>query len=362
MKQFGFEEANLLDWSNEYIDFVIASKLFLIVYEERKEAVPFWDSLKNIQQKCLSDIGDYSILSRTFQNYMPFGPIGGSREQTQSTLSNFFSGLVPAAYQAAQITKNRSWAISLETDSLMIETLNDFKQFCQIYGLYLEKQVGGTISLNRSPKFVHVSRNPHLSFLIRHGNKSTYNPLLSKKAVYCFEHWRDLVHLYYDSGLKCWWAPTLQFMTDLATWSGKVNLEGQPTPTIDGMLGPVFSRIYVNTGTAIEGLRQKELSVQNYHEYLLLAMSRNDIRKRIGQDNEPVIHKQMEQWGYKHGNRWDRTDFSMLFDRLYLKSRIEDIADKYQINESSVQRRTARLADILDLSLTKAPHKEHRHN
>jgi hypothetical protein len=363
MEKFSFKEANLLDWSNEYLDFVIASKLLVLVYEERPESNHFWNSLDEIQKKCINATGDFNKLSNIFQNFLPVGPIGGSRQQTQNSMASFFNVLTPTAFQAASLTKNLSWAVSLSSDPLMIDTMNDYEEFCHTYESYLKNRLGGTWVPTRSNlKISYNPKNANHSFLLRHGNKSTYNPFLDKRVENCLEYWQNLVHLYYEFGLKCWWAPFIQFMTDLSIWAGKINTEEQPTPTVDGMLGPVFSRIYVNTGTVIEGLRRKELSVHNYHEYLLLAMSRNDMRKRIGQDNEPVIHKQMEEWGYKHGNRWDCTDFNMLFDRLYLKNRIEDIADKYQTNESSVQRRTARLAHILDLTLTKAPHKEHRHS
>ena len=60
--------------------------------------------------------------------------------------------------------------------------------------------------------------------------------------------------------------------------------------------------------------------------------------------------------------KWESEDFNMLFDRLYLKKRIEDIANQYSYTESAVQRRTARLTNILQLNLPKAPHKKHRRN
>ena len=48
MKIFGFEEANHIGWSNEYLDFVIASKLLILVYEATPEATIFRDSKRDL--------------------------------------------------------------------------------------------------------------------------------------------------------------------------------------------------------------------------------------------------------------------------------------------------------------------------
>jgi len=59
----------------------------------------------------------------------------------------------------------------------------------------------------------------------------------------------------------------------------------------------------------------------------------------------------------------------MLFDRILLNRSVEDISEKYCVQDgledkwsvSTVQRNTASLARLLNLPLPDAPHKKHRH-
>jgi hypothetical protein len=365
VKQFGFEEANRLDWSNEYLDFIIASKLLIVVFEERGESLSFRNQRFELRKEFQNKAGDIKTLTEMFRKAFPFGSFGSSREQSDNSMKSVLNMIVPASITAAQLTLSLGWAKSIINDPQISDFYNSYADFLQRYQFYVSQGLGGTWNspntLSSHKKF-HNPQKYRLAFLESHNVSKSYNVLLDSRVGKCFEYLRDLVHLFYDSGLKTWWAPFIQFQTDLVTWSEDIGINSTPPPTLDGVLGPVFRRLFFTTSNESDGTNKFEISVNNYHEYLLLSMTRQNMRLKMGSDYEPKAHEKMETWGYKHGNKWNRADFNMLFDRLYLKNRIEDIATKYDTNDSSVQRRTARLADILDLPLTKAAHKEHRHN
>jgi hypothetical protein len=167
-----------------------------------------------------------------------------------------------------------------------------------------------------------------------------------------------LMNLYYDNGLRCWWAPLFQFANDIMNWSSqeiltspKVDLQITP----DGVFGPIFPR-------SIESSIKKQPdqvthSSYRFPEYLLISQSAKELRKDVGTMFTSDFQEIMRQWGYYRNNYWKENDFLFLFERLHLKKSIQVIAESYIVDISTVQRNTSKLANILFLELPEAPHK-----
>jgi hypothetical protein len=87
-------------------------------------------------------------------------------------------------------------------------------------------------------------------------------------------------------------------------------------------------------------------------------MSLKQMREGWGKFNYEDVHQLMEKWGYHHNNNWDPIDFDMLIDRILLLESVETIAEKREIDVSTVKRKTKYLADLLQLTLPRASYKK----
>lgn len=169
----------------------------------------------------------------------------------------------------------------------------------------------------------------------------------------------DLEELCKYSGLSCTWAVPVLYI-DMASSLVTMRKGELAAPTHDGLLGPLFPR-HISDTLKVEEPSQT-LSDDKHPEWLLVLMSRDEMRRNLGVKHAEKVHGQLENWGYEHGHKWARRDFDMLFDRLFLKDSVQTISERYNWDKNTVQRNTHRLAQLLELDLPQAPDKPHRHN
>jgi hypothetical protein len=203
------------------------------------------------------------------------------------------------------------------------------------------------------------------------------SPKLLTQALFCtkvlieypivpiLEYQRELTNLCYNSGLKCWWAPDLILVNDKTQWFKKPpeNIQSQATP--DGLLGPMFVR---SVGDTLKTSDKKyPWSHETINEWLIFNMSGKETAHDFGSKHSETLEEIKKSWGYKTNREWRQRDFDMLFDRIFLKLPIKEIAKKYPfedsvgkiiLHETSVQRTTQSLAKLLHLPLPKAVHKK----
>ena len=97
MKEFGFDDANELPWSNEYIEYVSSAILLLKVYQDREEAEPFRLKQTELEKKVLESTSDLPQFTTQLRDAFPIGLFGTSRENSQQSMSILLKTLIPAA-------------------------------------------------------------------------------------------------------------------------------------------------------------------------------------------------------------------------------------------------------------------------
>jgi hypothetical protein len=223
---FNFKNANDLDWSNPYLDVIIAMRLLLFTYETRSEAEPFRVRRREIKQKCSEGIDNLPELVETFRNAFPLGPFGVTREETGKTITDFSARLFPAAIQAAQTLMNGTDTTTSEdvVSNHYVQSLMELVN----RNIGNQEQNGGVLKLGWKPSLNDLEKDQCLREMLE--------VFMDPRALRLLEYHKELVHLYYECGLKCWWAPSLYFVDDLARWAGPVPAEHLAAPTLDGML------------------------------------------------------------------------------------------------------------------------------
>ena len=97
-------------------------------------------------------------------------------------------------------------------------------------------------------------------------------------------------------------------------------------------------------------------------------MSDDQMRRELGLSNTQQARKHLEEWNYNNRTKHRTRDFHMLFDRIYSKLSVEEIAKRYpwktkegdiEISPQTVQRNTAKLAALLGIELPRAKKKQH---
>jgi hypothetical protein len=132
----------------------------------------------------------------------------------------------------------------------------------------------------------------------------------------------------------------------------KANPESSKV-TLDGVFGPFYQRTLTNV---LEEGRRK-LSDTKIREWELIAMSGKHKRHELGPKNTLLVDKHLEELGYERGYKWVPDHFQMLFDRLYLRWSVEQIAENRHCDDATVKRSTNRLIEILGLEPPRAPYK-----
>ena len=65
---------------------------------------------------------------------------------------------------------------------------------------------------------------------------------------------------------------------------------------------------------------------EGYLSAILIAMSLRELRTATGTAFQGEFHRRIHEFGYRHGHKWEALDFKMLFDRLYLKRSVLQVA------------------------------------
>lgn len=259
-------------------------------------------------------------------------------------MTRFFMTLIPAAFMAAFLFQDTSdSAITFNDDPLVKEVFKNFYEFLPRFeNEFINQKLGGIWMPSIGPEGLKTTINLQNTAL-------PISETFRKYAGPFLQYLQRTMHLSYDNGLKCWWAPLIILCDDLTSLVGPIPKEELSSPTLDGMLGPMFRRsLKDNLQVQPEA---KTLSDDVYYEWLLFIMNRKEMRRDFGIRHSQKIHEQMESWGYNHGKKWEQRDFNMLFDRIHEGSSLEKIAESHEIDTSTVQRNTEDLANILGLKL-----------
>jgi hypothetical protein len=113
--------------------------------------------------------------------------------------------------------------------------------------------------------------------------------------------------------------------------------------------------------------RNKPWSDDFIEEWRLFEASNQETKRKFGSIHHDTIEKIRGAWGYRPNRNWRQRDFDMLFDRIYLKLSLKEIAKKYPWEDPSgkssphkttVQRITSELAELLYLPLPRAAYKK----
>ncbi|MFC1865092.1 hypothetical protein ACFLYB_00010 [Chloroflexota bacterium] len=343
MDYLSFEEANNLDWSNDFLDFIIGANLFLSVYSDRTEAKSF-RTHKGKLIKLLNETITTCVLQEieTIRSLLNANQFGMTREDSVQFFSNLMSAFSPASYFniANESNQNSPRSSSFIENPNIKRVCDGFVDFSHRYGEeYVRAFWGGTFPTNDKENQLN-NINEKMSAVIA---------LIKEPVIECLEGFIDLC---FDAGLKCWWAPLMQFNSDVSDISPPLSDKTKPQATIDGILGPFFKRDI--TTKLYSSTQLPAVKKQVYEEWLLAAMSRKEARNELGTNDGREIHRLLEDWGYHHGIQWERDYFDCLFDRIYLKLGVRAIAQKRHLYESVVQRNTFRIAKLLMLDIPRA--------
>jgi hypothetical protein len=354
MNYFTFDNANNLDWSNDFIDFTIGMHLLLSVYNDRPEVEPFRQSKNQLIQNCVEAIS-VSLLKETdaIRLLLETSRYGATREDTEQLFQDFAAALSPTSwFELDKPTLQKSPRLKAFCENPRVKSVYErLEEFGRLYNQeYVAACLGGTLSLEENRSSIDSEKMITLQAQIRDLITPIFEPVMA--------FFEDIINLFFDSGLKCWWAPLIEMNFGLAE---AISQPAQKVlqPTIDGVLGPLFRRELKKHWESKEQI--DPLKKQIYQEYILAGMSRKEARRDLGKEDSQEIHRIMESWGYHHGRKWERMYFDCLFDRLYLKSSIESVAERYSIDPSTVQRNTGELATLLHLEIDRPIHKTIEH-
>ena len=143
-------------------------------------------------------------------------------------------------------------------------------------------------------------------------------------------------------------------LDDLTGWSDRSEIEAGRKATADGILGPLFPA-HMTVTIASDGEKASQPSTHRFPEWLLLAMSLRELRTATGAAFQGEFRRRIHEFGYRHGHKWEVLDFNMLFDRLYLKRSVLQVAGNRNEDLSLVQRRTNELRKTLHLEPPRSP-------
>ncbi len=172
--------------------------------------------------------------------------------------------------------------------------------------------------------------------------------------VGCLTYLRGMINLCWDNGLRSAYAPSFLVLGDLSGWSDRSEIEAGRKVTADGILGPLFPA-HLTVTVASDGENASQPSTHRFPEWLLLAMSLRELRTATGAAFQGEFRRRMHEFGYRHGHKWEVSDFHMLFDRLYLKRSVLQVAGNRNEDPSLVQRRTNQLRKTLHLDPPRSP-------
>lgn len=364
MQSFTCEDANKIYWSNDLIDEAIAMRLLLNTYEQRPETSQFWKKKQEFETVYLSQCGNNDELESKIRSAFDVSNMGTSRETTSQLYSTMqLMMIIPGLLIAGTcLTRNFAAIIRNATNSNMRDAIFGRQEYIYRYkNIYLKKALGGTWK-------------PHFG-------KYLFSPILIKKVFnitkvlvsYPFtpllDYQRKLTDLCYNSGLKCWWAPEIIITLYRSKSSYSIPEDRIRNLTPDGLLGPMFPRSMRDTLHTSD--RSRPWSDEFFKEWELFNKSKRETSLEFGSNHRESIEEIRKTWGYWPNREWKQRDFDMLFDRIYLKLSLKEIAAKYpwedslgktSLHKSTVQRITSGLSQILGIPLPRAAYRKRSQN
>jgi len=348
-----FDSSNKLTWSNEFLDFILSSNLLLKIYSDRPEADVFrqeifelYDSFKD-QAKQIP-----SLIVELMKNF-PMNRFGASREASIETLNDFIHALLPFGIASGLRMISNPLVQDIIRDDQFRDVFLGLGEFVRIYrDDYARKRLGGTWLPEKSNIFkscLQTIKGIRASKVMAH---QVVIPLL--------QYLSDVIHICYNSGLKCWWAPLFLFNKEASKITGHIAAPELVMPTADGLFGFIFPRKINKNARDTE--EKKPFIEKVYDEITLITTPNDEIRIRQGDFSEAECEK-LKDWGYYYNHRKRERDFNMLFDKLYLGLSNTEIASRYPweddevkatLHKNTVQRITSKLSDLLWIELPRA--------
>lgn len=340
LDEFTAEDADRLPWSNDLIDFVIASKLLLMTFD--KNAPDFCTKRSEVQNKYKELLSNLPAFASNIRKLIDAKPVGSSREQSIDSYNNF-NQLIHTAVTNSVCPENiPNFLFDFIKDTHVLDAWDGYTKYARRYKSYLSRSMGGTLPLKKPQKMP--------------GFDSLKFNIADDRERWLFKYLQELINLFYSNGLQCWWAPLFQFANDVIIWSDNKEppaKENVPV-TVDGVLEPIFSRSI--EGKATEQPGGNSSLDHLFPEYLLISTSSDSMRKEVGRiltsDFEVILGK----WGYHRNLDWKERDFLFLFERLKLRKSVAKIAESHNCADNTVQRNTSKLAKLLFLALPEAAH------
>jgi hypothetical protein len=347
-----FDSANHLQWTNNHLDFVVGTGLFLHSISSRIEAQKFFEKKAQISSACLEQAPNLPDFANELRKIIKPEELGTSRLMSNKIMAGFFVACLPAIL--IFLIKRRSNPILREyLESNPVKSA--FEGFIKYRETYLREYTKNELGGTWTPKTPNIlSRIPwYFKGLV------ASKLILDNRVITLIKYLKDVTELSYNSHLDFWWFPTFTVVDDILGWVGDVPKTQLKTPTVDGLLGPVFPRLITDTFAEPEN---GVISDDRHYEYLLISMSKEERALVLGENHNRKIVKRLKKWGYVPAQKWKEMDFNMFIDRkLNLKS-VERIAENYERDIATVVRRTGSLGQILKIQLPRAPYRKHRNH
>ena len=337
------DSANTRTWSSDYLDLVEGTVLLLGEYEMRPESEEYRREHDRIAASASANMRRLSRHLAPMRAKLLRRGLGLSREKTRVALSLFsFETFMYGIKTVLDLAENE--------DPELVSWRED-ERAAAWYSKQSSLNLPG--DLNSLVREMPMSRRDRR--LVERLRRGSGKKLRRKIAigdrhdlVGCLTYLRGMINLCWDNGLRSAYAPSFLVLGDLTGWSDRSEIEAGRKPTADGILGPVFPA-HVTVTVASDGENASQPSTHRFPEWLLLAMSLRELRTAAGAEFQGEFRRRMHEFGYRHGRKWKVSDFKMLFDRLYLKRSVLQVAVNRNKDLSLVQRRTNQLRKTLHL-------------
>ncbi|OBW61070.1 hypothetical protein [Dehalococcoides mccartyi] len=342
-----FKATQHLDWTNDLIDFLVGMSLFLRIYDERSEAEDFRKSRDALRQECTLLCTELAQKAPELRRKLDSHHFGTSRENSQRFMTKVVKTF--SVHDCLNLCNLSDFASpvakSVAEDLCVQQVFNQLVEFSQRYhDNYIRKELGGVFMFMDK---LDDSENSQVNYV-----RNEMTKIIEPISDQILDYLKCLIHLYFDVGLCCWWAPLWEFNLTIASSCPSTTCFANFGPTLDGILGSLFKRDIrkrIYSSNAVEHSAKRI-----YKEWMLASMTRNQSRLKLGVEDNQFAHELMESWGYHHGMKWDQTEFNCLFDRLYLKSSVLVISRRYYLTDSKVQSCTSKLSKLMMLELPRA--------
>ncbi|AQX75168.1 hypothetical protein B1772_06755 [Dehalococcoides mccartyi] len=347
MECITFKEVQHLDWTNDLIDFLVGMSLLLRIYDERSEAEDFRKSRDNLRRECALLCSELNQKAPELRSKLNSNLFGTSRNNSQRFMTKVVKTVT--VHDCLDLFNPSDFtspvAKSVVEDLCVQQVFDQLAEFSQRYhDNYIRKELGGVFMFMDK---LDDSENAQVRCVRKEMIK-----IIKPISDQILDYLKRLIHLYFDAGLRCWWAPLWEFNLTIASSCPSTTRFVNHGPTLDGILGSLFKRDISKRIYSSNAVRNS--AKRNYKEWMLASMTREQTRIKLGVEDSQFAHELMEEWGYHHGVKWDQTEFDCLFDRLYLKLSVLAISKKYFLTTTKVQRCTSKLSNLMMLELPRA--------